>query len=262
MSIYRVSRRSFTASATGMAAGIFATSRLGRSALAQDAMPSGEIQPVGFVSMRVRTLESEEQRSSANGFVLDGFAADVAALDGYQGYLLGDVIDAPNESVTVVVLNEASQEAGFNEVASEFVASIADDAVVTGTQHWAGDLVITGSPEGDAATPAADGAAMTSGYVAVRVHTSLPGTDPHDFVPLATSDFLPIVAGLDGFLGYLWFPVEGGFAAITLYDSEASAEASNEAAREWAAEFLAEYTDGNPQIINANVIYADLPILG
>lgn len=103
---------------------------------------------------------------------------------------------------------------------------------------------------------------MTSGYVAVRVHTSLPGTDPREFVPLAASGFLPIVAGLDGFRGYLWFPTDSGFAAVSLYDSEASAEASNEAAREWAAEYLADYTDGNPEVINANVVYANLPILG
>jgi hypothetical protein len=260
----RVSRRTFTASATGFAAGIFAASRPIAGMQAQQATPAGDLVPVGFVSIRLRTVATPGQRDTVNGLVLEDLVPGVGALEGYQGYVLGDVLDAPETSLSVLVMDEASQTGAFDELAAAFVQGISDQVEVVETVEWSGDLLITGRPAGGAATPSATpaGEAAASGYAAVRVHTSLPGTDPHDFVPLATAEFLPIVQGLDGFRGYLWFPVEGGFAAISLYDSEASAEASNEAAREWAAEFLADYTDGNPEIINATTVYADLPILG
>jgi hypothetical protein len=264
MTGYPVSRRTFTASATGFVAGIFALSRSGSAAPAQEATPAGSLVPTGFVSMRLRTVAAAGQRDVVNGLVLEDLVSGVEALDGYQGYLLGDVLDDPETSLSVLVMDEASQTAAFDELAGSFVSGIADQVEVVETVEWSGDLLITGRPAEGAATPLATpvGGSASTGYVAVRVHTSLPGTDPLDFVPLATEEFLPIVEGLDGFQGYLWFPVEDGFAAISLYDSETSAEASNEAAREWAAEFLTDYTDGNPEVINATVVYADLPILG
>lgn len=260
MSSATMSRRKLVAAGGGFAAGVFLASR--GAMVAQEASPAAEVRPLGFVSMRVRTVAEASQRDRVDELVVDAFVPEVEALDGFAGFVLGDVIDAPEESLSIVVLEEAGQTAGFDEAAKAFVERIGDEVMPVGTVQWAGDLLIAGSPEADAgaATPAS--AAMTGGYVAVRVHTSLPGTDPREFVSLATSGFLPIVAGLDGFRGYLWFPTEEGFAAISLYDSEASAEASNEAARAWAAENLADYTDGNPEVINANVVYTNLPILG
>lgn len=55
--------------------------------------------------------------------------------------------------------------------------------------------------------------------------------------------------------------LSGGFVAITIYDSEEPVTVSSEAAVAWAAEHLAAYTDGNPTIINASVVYSNLPIL-
>lgn len=60
--------------------------------------------------------------------------------------------------------------------------------------------------------------------------------------------------------GYLWFPVAGGFVSLSLYDTQAAANASTGAAKVWVAEHLAAYTDGNPEVINATVAYADMPI--
>lgn len=262
MSSVTMSRRKLVSTGGGFAAGVFLAAR--GVTLAQVASPAAEVQPLGFVSMRVRTVAEAGQRDRVDELVQDEFMPEVEELDGFAGFVLGDVIDAPDKSLSIVVLEEAGQAAGFDDAAKAFVERVGDEVVPVETVQWAGDLLIAGSPEADAGTPAATplGASMTSGYVAVRVHTSLPGTDPREFVPLATSGFLPIVAGLEGFRGYLWFPTDDGFAAISLYDSEASAEASNEAAHEWAAENLADYTDGNPEIINANVVYANLPILG
>jgi hypothetical protein len=262
MSTLRLTRRTLTASAAGFAVGALTLPHAG--VLAQDATPVGATRPLGYVSTRLRTVETAEQRDRVNELVQSDFLPDVEALEGFGGYVLGDAIDAPEQSLSILVLDEPSQAAAFDELAKAFVAGIEDEVVTVNTEQWAGNLMITGAPTATAtpaATPVVPGP-MTDGYVALRVHTSLPGTDPRDFVPLAIEGFLPIVEGIDGFRGYLWYPTDGGFVAISLFDSEAAATASNEAAKEWAAEFLADYTDGKPEIVNANVVHADLPILG
>lgn len=255
----RISRRTFNATAAGFAVGAFATSRIGVSA--QDATPEDAIQPLGFVSTRIRTVATADQRVRVNELVRDDFAPEVEALEGFHGYLLGDVVDRPEDSLSILVLEEEGQTTAFLDIAKVFIDGISEEVQTVGTVGWDGDLLIRGVPSGSAtpeATPATGGTA--TGFVAMRVHTSLPGTDPRDFVPLATSDFLPIVAGFSGFEGYLWYPTEGGFVAISLFDSVDSAEASNDAAKDWAAEFLQDYTDGNPEVVNANVTYATMPI--
>ena len=72
---------------------------------------------------------------------------------------------------------------------------------------------------------------------------------------------MPIVTGLSGFQGYLWFPPEGGFTAINLFNPEASALESNAAAGDWAAEYLTDFTDGTLQVINVTGVLIDLPVL-
>jgi hypothetical protein len=266
----RVSRRVFTAAAGGFAAGLFATRAAALAAHEghdHDASPeAGEATPevltsYGHVVLRVRYLLDEAARPMVNERVLGEFIPAVEALDGFGGYLVGDVIDAADASLTVSVFGDADAAAGLETVVGPFVQSLSDVVDPARGEEWSGDLLITGAPTGDGATPA-PAWPLRTGYVAVRVHTSLPDTDPREFVPLAISGFLPIVSGLEGFEGYLWFPIEGGFVAVSLFDSEASALASNEAAKEWAAEYLTEYTDGNPAIYNANIVYANFPVLG
>jgi len=242
--------------------GAFAA-RFGRAAAHEghdDATPEA-ITPLGQVILRVRTLVDDSVRADVNERVKAEFIPAFEALDGFAGYIVGDLVDAP-ANLTVAVLEQAEDAAAYQEqVVGPFVSSLGDLLDASQGKEWSGELLITGASVGGEATPAPVWP-LTAGYVAARVHTSLPGTDPREFVPLAISGFLPIVEGLDGFEGYLWFPIDGGFVAVSLFDSEASALASNEAAKEWAAEFLTEYTDGNPEIYNANVFYANLPVLG
>ncbi len=267
----RITRRAFPAAASGTAAGVFATPLLGgaaqdASAATDSATPVAITTPVGFVSTRIRTLESPDVREQINELVLDRFITEVEALEGFEGYVLGDVIEEPAASLSILVLEESSQTAGFGANAADFVGDVEESITTVATVQWEGELLISAGPSTGVlnATPAATPAAqsISDGYIAMRVHTSTPGMNPRDFIPLATSSFLPLLYGLPGFMGYLWYPTDGGFVAISLFDSEASAEASNEIARDWAAEFLTEYTDGNPEIVNASVIYANLPILG
>lgn len=269
MTTHRVTRRTFTAAATGIAAGVFAAPLLHAAGQEATAIP-GEATPVavplGFVSTRLRFVTSPEARVQVNEAVLGQFVNQVKGLDGYAGYLLGDVIDQPSQSLAIVVLEQASQLPAFSEAASGFVASVADKVIAEKTEQWAGDVLIKRGPAASSTTPLASPQATpvvseSHGYAAVRVHTSKPGKDIRDMIPEIVSGFLPIVIGLPGFQGYLWYPIEGGFVAISLFDSVESATASNDAAKGWAAEYVSAYTDGNPIIINANVVYADLPIL-
>jgi hypothetical protein len=256
----RFSRRTLTATGVGIATGVFAMPFV---AAGQDATPAALV-PAGYVSTRVRTVSSADARSQINERVLSDFAPTVAALPGYGAYVLADVIDQDNQSVSVVVFNQEADAAGFDEAAKTFVASLGDLGGVTATEQWAGDLLMQLGPTGSG-TPEAEPATATpatSGVLALRVHTSKEGTDPRDFVPLATADFLPLIKELPGVLGYLWYPIDGGFVAISMFDSLESAQASNEAAKGFAAEYLAKFTDGNPVIVNSNIVYADLPILG
>ena len=261
MSTVRLSRRTLTATAAGFAVGAFAP-RSG--VLAHDATPVAGPQAMGYVSTRLRTVEAAAQRDRVNDLVQRDFLPDVEALEGFEGYVLGNVIDAPEQSLSIVVLDAPAKAAAFDALAKAFVDGIGDEVVTVNTEQWAGDLLIAAAPA-TTATPVATPVArtpMSDGYIALRVHTSLPDTDPRDFVPLAIEGFLPIVVGISGFRGYLWYPADGGFVAISMFDSEDAALAATEAAREWAAEFLADYTDGHPQVVNANVVYANLPILG
>ena len=151
-------------------------------------------------------------------------------------------IDHPNLTFGVNVLEDEAAAVRANEVVKEFVHrdEIDDHVVIEETRSWQGDLLMLGKTA-EAAKP---GITPIPGngigyYVAVRIRTSLPGTAPRGFVQEATDGFLPIVLALPGFVGYLWFPVKGGFVAVSMYDSAASAIASTEAAKSWAVEHLA-----------------------
>lgn len=263
--LVRISRRSLTASGAGFAIGLLGR-RVGAVAHeatpeAADATPSGGLTPLGYASIRLRKLTAPEHRAEVNALVIEQFVPEVVALHGFEGYLVGDVIDQPEWSLSVLVLDHADDEAAFGELAQAFVGSIAEMVDASATRQWAGDLYMTAAPAPSAATPAATPLpGMAAGYAALRIHTSLPNTNPLDFVPEAIAGFLPIVTALPGFLGYLWFPIDTGFVALSLYDTEASAQASTVAAKDWAAEHLKDYTDGNPEVINASVVYAELPI--
>ncbi|MGI8482694.1 MAG: hypothetical protein ACR2OU_00340, partial [Thermomicrobiales bacterium] len=130
MTTYRVTRRTFTAVATGIAAGVFAGPLLHVAGQEATAIP-GEATPVagslGFVSTRLRFVTSPEARVQVNEAVLGQFVNQVKGLDGYAGYLLGDVIDQPSQSPAIVVLEHASQLPAFREAASGFVTSVADN---------------------------------------------------------------------------------------------------------------------------------------
>lgn len=250
----RISRRTVTAVGTGFTVGLLVTR--GVHASASEATP-------GYVTMRMRPLDDPQFRGDMNARVIGEFLPKIAAVEGFEGYLVADVIDHPNLTFGVTVLRDRAA-ARSDAVAKSFVfeGDIDKHIIIEETRQWAGDLLMLCTPAdatGDAvASPVAEHGAGY--YVTARIHTSLPNTDPRGFVPEAIAGFPPIIVGLPGFVGYLWFPVEGGFVALSVYDTKGSAIESTNAAKVWATEHLAAYTDGNPEVINAIVVYADVPI--
>ena len=267
----RISRRTVTAVGTGFAVGLLATRGMQVSASEATpeegaATPVGGVTPLGYVTMRMRPLDDPQFRDDMNARVIEEFLPKIAAVDGFEGYLVADVIDHPNLTFGVTVLKDRAAAARSDAVAKSFVfeGDIDKHIIIEETRQWAGDLLMLGTPADATASPAASPVAEHGAgyYVTARIYASLPNTDPRGFVPEAISGFLPIILGLPGFLGYLWFPVEGGFVAISVYETEEAAIESTNAAKAWATEHLAAYTDGNPEVINATVVYANVPILG
>ncbi len=260
----KMSRRHVMRSAAGLGVGAagFAVTR--RATTGPGTATPAAVEPIlGYVQLHVRQLAESASRSEVNRLVATDFIPDVQDLPGYQGYILADVLDDDHQSLSVVVLEDAAQSEGFGTLAQRFIEGLPSGVTVATPVSVAGDLMITAVSHVTDATPVtpATPASQTPNYVAVRIHTSLPGTDPLDFVPLATEGFVPIIASLPGFQGYLWFPSEGGFTAVSLYDSEASAKQSTTAAADFVAEHLTAFTDGNPRVINATGVFIDLPVL-
>jgi hypothetical protein len=258
-----MSRRSVAQAAVGIGVGGFAVGRFA-TVLAQSATPVMPVQPLAYASLRIRQLADAALRPEINEIVVGEFAPVVQALDGYAGYLLGDVIEDATQNLSIVVMTDASTIGGFDAAAQEFVAGL-DPQYQPETPITAeGDVLAIGAPPVSAATPMAtpvvEGAAV-SGYVAVRMYESLPDTDPSEFASRVQNEFVPIVQALPGFEGYLYFVTEGGFVSVSIFDSEESATQSNEEGVAWAAENLTAYTPGDPMIINATIVFADLPVL-
>ncbi len=255
------------AAGMGVGAGGFVVSRRATTAAQGTATPVRLDPVLGYVSLRVRQLSDSASRSQVNDLVTTDFIPDVQALPGYQGYMLADVLDDDGQSLAVDVLEDAARAEGFTALAEQFVAGLPSGITVETPVMVDGDLMITATSQLAESTPAATPPVTASpesdspSYIAVRIHTSLPGTDPLEFVPLARDGFVPIISGLPGFQGYLWFPSRGGFTAVSLYDSAAAAQESTAAAADFAAEYLTAFTDGNPKVINATGVFIDLPIL-
>jgi len=261
-------RRKAVGAAAGLAGGFLVTSgrTFAQSGTPSSSMatPTAEIAPLGYVTMRMRPLEEPGDRDNTNAQVIEEFLPAISQVDGFLGYLVADVIDDPLLTFGVTVMRDLDASLASDEVARSFVTQeeIDEDVVIEETQRWAGDLLMLGVSDeaaASAATPPLE--EFGAGYfVTARIYQSIPGTDPRGFVEKARAEFLPIIQALPGFVGYLWFPTDDGFASVSLFQSEESAAQATTAAKSWVAENLSTYTDSPPEVINATVVHANLPI--
>lgn len=255
---HHITRRTFTIGGGTLAAGGFALPL--RQAVALQASPAAGPATLGYVSTRLRSVATAADHDLYVEMVREHFAPQVSGMDGLRAYLVANLLDDPTAHVSITVLDEQSRFAAFREKASAFIDLVEDTiAAPVGTEEWEGDLRLASGPSGAAdtsATPApADG-----GYLTVRIHTSAPGSDPLDLVEIGSEEFIPLVSGLPGFRGYLWYTIPTGFVAISLFDTAEEADASTEAAHAWMGATMADATVGEPRVINATVVYADTPI--
>lgn len=262
-----LSRRSFTATAGGFAAGIFAA-RFG-AVSAQEASPVPDATPepvsgLGYALLQTYFLADAAMRPGLDQLMVDQLAPAAAGFDGFSGLLVGNTSPEPDGVLALALFDDAAHAGAFNQLVQSQVAGLGEMLDASRGQQLEGDLLIaTGKDAGDASpTPIEP---LRGGNVAVRVHTGLGGADPREFAPNVESSFLPLIAGIDGFIGYLWFPIEDGFVAVSLFDSSTAAVASNLVAVEWGAEIPEEFsafTETEMEIINADLVYVDLPMLG
>ncbi len=259
----KLSRRTMTATGTGFAVGMVAAR--GRRAGAQEATSTGDATTFGYAVVRMRPLDDPAVRDQINQAVIDEFLPVIAEVDGFLGYLVADVIHDPTLTLGFTLLTDRAASARSDEAVRDFVFQdeIDTHVIIEETRRWEGDLLVLGLPPEATATPAAtpvDDNGLGD-IITVRIYESLPDTDPRDFVPEITSGFVPIIVAIPGFVGYVWFPIEGGFVSISLFTDETAANASTDAGRAWVAENMAAYSPGNPEVINATVVYANTPVL-
>jgi hypothetical protein len=261
-------RRKVVGAAAGIAGGFLVTSSrtLAQSATpsAGEATPAAEMTPLGYITMRMRPLEEPGDRDQTNAQVIEEFLPAISQVDGFLGYLVADVINDPLLTFGVTVMRDLEASLASDEVAKTFVTQeeIDEDVIIEETRRWTGDLLLLGVSDeaaASAATPPLD--EFGAGYfVTARIYQSIPGTDPRGFAEQVRTEFLPTLEALPGFVGYLWFPTDEGFASVSLYQSEESASQATTAAQAWVAEHLMAYTDSPPEVINATVVHANLPI--
>jgi hypothetical protein len=217
-------RRKVVGAAAGIAGGFLVTSSrtLAQSATpsAGEATPAAEMTPLGYITMRMRPLEEPGDRDQTNAQVIEEFLPAISQVDGFLGYLVADVINDPLLTFGVTVMRDLEASLASDEVAKTFVTQeeIDEDVIIEETRRWTGDLLLLGVSDeaaASAATPPLD--EFGAGYfVTARIYQSIPGTDPRGFAEQVRTEFLPTLEALPGFVGYLWFPTDEGFASVSL----------------------------------------------
>ena len=98
-------------------------------------------------------------------------------------------------------------------------------------------------------------------YASVRVYDGMNSSDMDSFVTIVKEGFVPLMIDSDGFYAYMLLDDgAGGLAAISMFESEASALASNEQARDFVAENLTSYLPNDPDINSGSLSVAALDI--
>ena len=258
-----ISRRALAGAGSGFAIGVFASR--GRRASAQDATPVSNLTTYGYVVVRMRPLDDPALRDQINQAVIDEFFPVISKVEGFLGYLVADVIHDPALTLGFTLLTDHDASMRSDEAVKDFVFQdhIDDHVIIEETRRWEGDLLVLGLPPDAMATPAVTPVAANGvgNFITVRIYESLPDTDPRDFVPEIIDGFVPIISALPGFLGYTWFPIEGGWVSVSLFETEEAANTSTDEGRGWVEENMAAFTPGNPEVINATVVYANTPVL-
>ena len=99
-----------------------------------------------------------------------------------------------------------------------------------------------------------EAAALDRLHASLRVYEDFAPDDLDAYVQTVREGFLPLMTESPGFFGYYMLTNDSGtLAALSIFDSPASALASNEHAREFVAERLAAYLPSAPTITSGEI---------
>ena len=157
--------------------------------------------------------------------------------------------------LAISLFETEEQASASNDAASDYVAEHLAGLVpnppliVEGTVHIGFVEMLDVMGNGD----------VSSLYTSVRLYDEFETDNLDHFVSTVEDGFLPLMRETDGFFGYyLMDNGAGALAAISIFDSEASALASNEKARDFVTENLTAYLPNDPSITSGQLEVAAL----
>lgn len=178
----------------------------------------------------------------------EGFVPSLSGSEGFLGYYV--VYSAEDVLVAINLFETREQALASNELAREFVVdSLAPllpnpPRIVEGIVDIGFVEMLDGMGDDSVSTL----------HASVRIYDGFHADDLDEFVAIVEDGFLPIMRGAEGFFGYyLMHDGLGALAAVSLFDSEASALASNENASDFVAENLTAYLPNDPLIAGGRV---------
>lgn len=111
------------------------------------------------------------------------------------------------------------------------------------------------------ATPDAGSGDETAGYIVVRRWTLAPGTDYAKFASMVQEGYVPILQQVEGFVSYYFAnPGNDQHVAVAVFTSKEGADASTAAAKDWSAAHLQGITQGDPEVIAAEIWISATPL--
>ena len=214
-------------------------------------MPVGAEDGV-FTSIRVYDGLDPDDTDELYRLTAEGFLQIIRDSEGFIGYYW---LHSGRIVLAISLFETEEQASASNDAASDYVAEHLAGLVpnppliVEGTVHIGFVEMLDVMGNGD----------VSSLYTSVRLYDEFETDNLDHFVSTVEDGFLPLMRETDGFFGYyLMDNGAGALAAISIFDSEASALASNEKARDFVTENLTAYLPNDPSITSGQLEVAAL----
>ena len=174
---------------------------------------------------------------------VEGYLPIISASEGFIAYYW---LPADDTLATISVFASAEEASASNDAARDYIvehnlaAQLPNQPrIIEGSVAIGFVEMLDGMTDGD----------VSSLHASVRIYDGFQADDLDEFVTIVDDGFLPIMRETAGFFGYyLMNNGAGTLAAISIFDSEASAMASNSAAADFVAENLAAFLPNAPSI--------------
>lgn len=224
-------------------------------ARAQSATPEAGDAAPGFAIARVRTLPSAELAAANFPNVMANFLPKTREVEGYRGYVFATDETDPATNITLTLLADEAAVAGADAVAKEYVGGLDPRFTVVTPVAESGPVRVFGVTT---RTRAELPPFLNGCYYTQRIRQNAPDANMDDVIAKVTDGLLPTLAAMDGFIAYLWFLIENGRTAITLWETAEQVAAGNTAIADWVAANTANSTTGDPVSNQGPIGYAEI----